>query len=112
MKSGRMESIMTTHLANRTTARLHLFPAALALVMIALLSACAGGDNSATHDSGTGTADMDTDADTDSDTDSDSDSGCDAGPELVDPEIDWVAIDAGTFTFGSPEGTTVQGCAC
>jgi formylglycine-generating enzyme len=43
------------------------------------------------------------------DTDADSGADSDTGTEPVDPEIDWVEIPAGSFTFGSPEGTPCIG---
>jgi sulfatase modifying factor 1 len=43
-------------------------------------------------------------------------SGCDdapdssgTSPQPVDPEIEWIEITAGSFTFGSPEGTPCRG---
>ena len=81
------------------------------------LSACSCEEKSETkHDSGTGApdasdvdADTDTDSDTDTDTDTDTDSDTDTDTDPVDPEIDWVEVPAGSFTFGSPVGTPCRG---
>jgi sulfatase modifying factor 1 len=43
------------------------------------------------------------------DGDADADGSVDSGPELVDPEVYWVAIPAGSYTFGSPPGTVCMG---
>jgi formylglycine-generating enzyme len=65
--------------------------AALAL----FAAACGGGGNE--RDAGA------------TDTDTNSDGGMDAGPQPIDPEVDWVGIPAGSFTFGSPETTPCRG---
>jgi len=87
-----------------------------ALVLVLLSgnsSACSCEEKSeGTHDSGTGvldTSDVDTDIDSDSDTDTDTDADTDSDTNPVDPEIDWVEVPAGSFTFGSPIGTPCRG---
>jgi formylglycine-generating enzyme required for sulfatase activity len=78
--------------------------APLALFAILLMS-CGGEKRAAPPDSGT----TDTDSDADADSDSDADGGTDSGAVPVDPEIDWVEVEAGSFTFGSPPGTPCMG---
>ncbi len=55
--------------------------------------------------------DSDTDSDTGSETDSNTDAGAgdDSGSPKTDPEISWVTIPAGDFTFGSPTDTPCRG---
>ena len=51
------------------------------------------------------------DAGVDAGTDSGVDAGADAGLHPVDPEVQWVEIQPGSFTFGAPPGTPCMGPA-
>jgi formylglycine-generating enzyme len=62
-----------------------------------MLTSCSCEEKKAAGDAGTNVPDANMDA------------GPDAGHGPSDPEINWVEIPAGSFTFGSPPGTPCQG---
>ena len=70
----------------------HLFESWLPACGLFAICACSSHTES-TRDASTGDSDADTDT----------------WPDAIDPEIDWVTIPAGSFTFGSPPDTPCRG---